>query len=302
MNDVQLIISHRGCPDGIASAMILAYAFPKAHVRFVNYGEREHDELETIPGMLFCDMTPPQSRAQEFVDVDAVCLDHHKHARNIVEAFGDNGVFDESKCGAELAWDFCNALKLPERQWFNTSVKSFGFARLAGIRDLWKRDDPQWKAACVQAEALRFWGVGLACSPPLPYLTDSQLWAGERLLDQAEERVAEVLEKHQFEVAIIGGLRVAYFPAAGDKVSDICHGILEAGHADVALAYFDVHDGTRIKTVRSLRCRDGIDVGAWAKACGGGGHPKAAGFTLPAAEERDIISAELFDAILSEGG
>ena len=92
---VKTIVAHEKCPDGIAAALILKDVLPEARVIFCQYSTPEHETLAAEPGMLFADFSPPKARVQEFVDKGAVVLDHHKTAKDIVAAFGDNGVFGD---------------------------------------------------------------------------------------------------------------------------------------------------------------------------------------------------------------
>jgi hypothetical protein len=164
----QVIVCHKNtevaCPDGVASAILLRDALPDAKVMFFS-----HDELRFAlprPGVLFCDICPGEEEAVEWAKHGAVVLDHHRSAEKVVRAFerSGHGVFADEReepgvSGAVLAY----------REVWMPTVHPDGppssrrhmvverFARLAGVRDTWQREDPEWRDACAQAEALQFW-------------------------------------------------------------------------------------------------------------------------------------------------
>lgn len=274
---VRTIVTHEGCADGIASAIILRDALPNARVEFVQYNTPAHRDLRATPGMLFCDMTPPAARVQEFVEAGAIVLDHHKGAREIVEAFGERGVFaDEATepghSGAGLA--FGEVWLVARRPFVRPQWADFmaDFARLAGIRDTWQRDHHRWRKACAQAAALRFW--------PIDILLDDvsgigqRLEIGDTLLQRDEARdERSIAEAYRFEV---GGIRVVAFE--GLHTSDIAERL--EGEADLVLGWhYQMEDG-RARMVVSGRSRGAVSALALAKANGGGGHERAAGFKI----------------------
>lgn len=109
LQTIRTIVTHENCSDGLASAMILKSVLPGAQVVFLSYNSAAHKELSAIPGMIFCDFSPYVERVQEFIDAGAIVLDHHKYQKDVVEAFGPNGVFaDETSnpgvAGALLAY------------------------------------------------------------------------------------------------------------------------------------------------------------------------------------------------------
>jgi len=109
LQTIRTIVTHENCSDGLASAMILKSVLPGANVVFLSYNSAAHKELSAIPGMIFCDFSPYVERVQEFIDAGAIVLDHHKYQKDVVEAFGANGVFaDETTnpgvAGALLAY------------------------------------------------------------------------------------------------------------------------------------------------------------------------------------------------------
>ena len=148
---VRTIVTHEGCPDGIASAILLHDALPEAKIVFAQYGEPSLTDLVAEPGMLFCDIAPPPERAAAFVAEGAIVLDHHKQARAVVESFGPNGVFadevaDEGVSGAWLAYEnvWLPLRVLDPALATGEAMNARALARLAGIRDTWQRAAHDW--------------------------------------------------------------------------------------------------------------------------------------------------------------
>jgi hypothetical protein len=281
LRQVKTIIVHRDCPDGIASAMILHDALPDAEIRAVQYGP-ERDALEPEPGMLFCDMTPPDDFADEFRIQGALVLDHHAKQRWIVEMFADEdqGVFaDEDEepgvSGAVLAyrevWEPSGIWEGAHRM--RDRVKSF--AELAGIRDTWQREHPRWREACAQAEVLMFWGLEEMDDEAGPFLDKSDMAMGHKLLHKKLTRTREIAEHGCLRVS-----NVLLFNDPDHLISDVAEAAREL-HPDIEIVagfFYAVHND-EMSLAFSLRSgTGGLDVGAIAKANGGGGHTRAAGF------------------------
>lgn len=292
------------CPDGVASALIIKRAIPHIRVHFLRYNTPEHRELQAHAGMIFCDLTPPADRVQEFVQVGAICLDHHAQAKHIVEAFGALGVFADEKAhpgvsGATLAHDVV---------WLSLytaegSVQRLG--RLAGIRDTWQQDSMEWWSATYLAQVL--------VTLPYAYLESLQthkvldlIPLGQALYDERLERLRSLsdsaifLDDMTFPHGPHGGrrwgvikyqgvnLRVAVVPT--DDVSDVADMLRSKAHIIAGFQYrHEPHAGSlHTRTVYSLRAglpwdpatSNRINVGEVASALGGGGHTSAAGFTL----------------------
>lgn len=165
-------------------------------------------------------------------------------------------------------------------------------ARLAGIRDTWQTSNPEWLDACYQHEALMFWPRELWLQAPIfvgdgsPGY-DNRMNIGQTLFQQFQVRVQKAIEgSYRFEhngtsVVVFAG--TAYTSDAAEKLTN---------QADVVIgwSYFVESNGDMDgwpdkptkgpKLVLSCRSRGKFDVLAFAKANGGGGHTKAAGFSL----------------------
>jgi hypothetical protein len=284
---VTRIITHADCPDGVASAMILHDVLPDAEVIAVAYGP-EREALEPGFADLFCDMTPPESKVDAFVEAGAIVLDHHRGARELVERFGELGVYADADdepgvSGAVLAyrevWQPLGGAEL------NNDELTSGFARLAGVRDCWLRDERGWVSACEQAEALMCYPLehwlnykrrGLLHH--MPYMHASEGGLGRALYAKKLRRACEI--------AVTGCLRlgpsIAIFNADDRVVSDVAEAMREVD-PDVTLVagfFYSVKAGQML-LVFSLRSSPGAEVTArqLAAANGGGGHDHAASFT-----------------------
>lgn len=282
---VTKLVTHDNCADGLASAMIVRDALPHVEVVFAQYNTPSLDLLPATPGLLFCDIAPPRARAGEFVEAGALVLDHHAHARDIVELFGERGVFaDEAALpgvsGAALAY---------EHVWEATRGREPGlrkvedFARLVGIRDTWQKDSPDWDHAndlhaalmgLPQAYWLRPDGRGISNAMSADSFELGKLGRAKRAAT-----VAEICGTGSLGLVDPAGREWLVFPDRASYTSDVG----EAGRLfgiPVTCGWFQTVAYGQLRTVLSLRSDGTLDVGALCKRFGGGGHTRAAGCTL----------------------
>jgi len=293
LNGVKYIVTHEGCPDGIASAILLLDAFythrrtPELH--FVQHGQPSLLNLPALPGMLFCDITPPRDRVQEFINVGALVLDHHEKQEDIVRMFGDNGVYADKKTepgvsGAVLAF---------REVWWPYYGECFGsevttktaqdFATLAGIRDTWQKKHHRWREACEQAAALKFYPWHHFAGISRPFSTGwktlkAKLDIGPILFDKTLE-FAKNRAETAYRYKTSKGTRLVI--VATGETSDIAEAIEDC---DILVGFFFssrlVNEEWKFKITLSMRSRGTYDVGNFALALGGGGHAEAAGATI----------------------
>lgn len=278
---VTKLVTHDSCADGLASAMIVRDALPHVEVVFAQHGAPSLEGLVPSSGLLFCDIAPPRERAQAFVDAGAIVLDHHKHARDVVELFGERGVFADEAArpgvsGAVLAY---------EHVWNTHTPRGYGgeldvrwFAHLVGIRDTWQVKSPSWDIACDLHEALmsmprELWlapcGIGRA-------LSGDSLELGRIRRRQRVGTVARICEGGTLSLVDPAGRRWAAFPDGGRLTSDVAEAMRARGAAVTCGWFQHVADG-QVVTELSLRSDGTLDVGALCKSLGGGGHSRAAG-------------------------
>jgi hypothetical protein len=285
---VKTIIVHENCADGMASAMFLHDALPEAKIIFLQYGPDSYRNLKPSHNMLFCDITPHPETYQQFVEADALVLDHHKGAQKIVEAFGKNGVFGDEVlepgvCGTTLAFrEVWSVLRDPNPDPSMEMKLASNIAHLSGVRDTWQTQDLQWAEACVLAEALRFypaetWLIGRPFSPLKLDWWDARLATGRILIERNNRAVKKAVGgAHRFTTS--RGTKVVLF--SGVKLSsDAAELVDKDADLVVGFDYVGIENGEAV-LVFSTRSHTSFNCMNFCKANGGGGHTKAAGFSV----------------------
>jgi hypothetical protein len=288
---IKTIITHENCADGVVSAMFLHDVIPEAEIRFVQYGTEERLTLEATPGMLFCDFTPHPDHVQKFVEAGSIVLDHHKGAQGDVAAFGENGVFGDEVgqpgvCGAVLAY---REVWLPMSHDLPESSRMIGeeIALLTGVRDTWLNKHPLWEAACIAATALR---PSTSVFPAESWLTlkhpfslENQKWwagrfeVGEWLNRKKNQSVEKALKgAHHFTSS--RGTRVVLFSGI-TLSSDAAESVGATADLVVGFDYVGIEAGAGT-LVFSTRSHTDFNCVSFCKFWGGGGHTKAAGFSV----------------------
>ena len=300
LNDVKHVIVHDRCPDGMASAIILLDAFrgrlTAQDVTFLEHETECYEKHAADPGTLFCDITPPPRRAQEFVDAGVLVLDHHEPEK--VTPYGARGVHgsEPGVSGAVLAFrEVWVPLQVPFRETVpsdHVQYREFAmetFATLAGIRDTWQKDDPRFRQASAQAAALMFW-------PRAAWLEDviskgahransERLDLGETLLEKVEEDARRFIAEQESFISSRG--RVVNIVAT-KMTSEPAEMLTRAfaltprpAHApDVLIGFrYFVDHGVRMIEL-SCRSVSDVPVRPFCQRFGGGGHLRAAGVSL----------------------
>jgi len=287
LNAVKTVVVHDNCSDGLASAILVKDAFYGRDIKFkfVQYNTDEFRSLRAEPGMMFVDFSPPPERAQEFIDAGTLVLDHHRTAKAMLVGFGENAIFGDEKenpgvCGARLAYEH---VWLPLRAELTTQAMfADRFSRLAGVRDTWQRQSPEWTEACKQGEILNFMPRERWMAKTLTQIAsewDGQFsWIGDVLWDKHTKAIAKCVQgAHRFTT--YKGTRAVVFEGVRNS-SDAAEALGDTADLVIGFAYFvEPLDGESVqKMVLSTRSHTHYDCSALSKHYGGGGHTKAAGF------------------------
>ena len=288
LSRVTRVVTHGGCPDGRASALIIHAALPHLPITEMAYGSPEHRALEPSP-ILFCDFSPfvPKKSNSptggelaarrevllKWAASGAVILDHHDP--ELVEPFGAQGIFGENakgESGAVLAYQHVFTTQPPYAQ-----AAADRLAVLSAVRDTWRRDSTLWDSACELSEALRFVPLDDLLKMGIPKVIEMASSFGPILMRKKREAAAEAT-KNAVRTEI-GGHKVAIIPST-KLTSDVADMFPEA---DIIAGFDYVHEdgGEAIRLIVSLRSRADVNVRSIAERHGGGGHVQAAGFSLP---------------------
>lgn len=224
LREVGVIFTHKNCPDGMATAMILKDAFRMLgmapRIEFLAHNTPEHRgaiERHYLHSQntraLFCDIAPHPDVYRDHVIAGDIVLDHHKGVEELVRSFGALGVFADEKLepgvsGATLAWREVWApihestsggrpLELVHHEFTNT----MNFARDVGARDTWQTEGPrfqrgQWISKYLMSKPAGFWlgtdGYDTPGRHP-PYLNDEEIQRGRCLFESHEEAVRQAV-------------------------------------------------------------------------------------------------------------
>lgn len=251
-----VVLYHDACADGFGAAWALWQRYPKARFLPVKHGEPPPPDLEN-QRVLIVDFSYPRKTVEDLAQSTAsLCiLDHHITAR---DALADlpYAHFDLTKSGAVLAWEWGHGTEAP---WLLRYVQD---------KDLW-----QW-----QLPASREINAAIASYP-----FDFTVWnefqretlemEGRAILRYEKHLVRKIAEEaalvsfHSYTVPMI------YSPILTSQIGEQLsqnHPFCIIWHQQRGRRYF------------SLRSRpDGVDVAALVTRHGGGGHPNAAGFSVP---------------------
>jgi oligoribonuclease NrnB/cAMP/cGMP phosphodiesterase (DHH superfamily) len=267
-NKKKLCIYHGNCLDGFGAAWSVRYALG--------------DNVEFYKGIY--PHPPPDVSGRDVVLVDfsykkdvllemlktadtITILDHHISAEDDLAdllASGElKGMFDMNRSGAMLAW-----------QWFNPDLPPPPLINYIQDRDLWR----------FELEGTREINSALS-SWPFDFDVWDRLMAGNDALESLRRDGAAIERRLQQEIASlidsgvrrmrIAGYDVPVLNAPHAYVSDAGH-IMAQGEA-FAACYWD-HPGGRSFSLRSSE--QGVDVARVATVYGGGGHKRAACFTV----------------------
>lgn len=183
-----------------------------------------------------------------------------------VEAFSSDrlimALFDMERSGAGIAWDF-----------FHPGKARPAFLDHVEDRDLWRFALQHTREICAAVHSHPY---TFEAWDALAAETTYSLYQQGLVLERAREKdIAEQIAQCRREL-VIGNYRVPAASIPRSLVSDAA-GQMAKGSA-FAACYQDTHAGRKFD-LRSTP--DGVDVSEVAALYGGGGHARAAGFTVP---------------------
>lgn len=266
-HEQKVIIYHGKCPDGFGGA----YAAWKKFGDSVEYIPLQYSKPvpEHMEGrdLVFIDFCFDKEKMDALAEVarSITVLDHHEGVRDVATSFP--GVFDSSRSGATIAWEYFHP-KEPA---------PFLFEYLEDY-DLYRFELPDTKAlnAYLTLEPYEFerWDdiVSQLEQPEsrAKLLERGRVYAEH--MDKLIEHIGASADLVEFE-----GHTVYLSGTVLQAISDHLGHILAEKQPPLALMVRPVADGLRV----SIRGNGDADVAEMARKYGGNGHPKSAAFFIP---------------------
>lgn len=287
-----LCIYHGNCADGFTAAWAVAQAFGEDNIEFHegHYGQPHPDV--TGRDVILVDFSYKRAVLEEMGRCAStiLVLDHHKSARDDLAGFplplaGEynpaamaayqhennapfaiHALFDMERSGAGIAWDYFNIVH--PRPLLVDYVED---------RDLWRFNLPQSREINAYIFAHDYTFPNWSALDGFIEDDDGQSCAalGGAIELKHHKDVRELVKASKRRMVIAGyDVPVANLPYT--LSSDAGH--LMAQEEPFAACYIDTPKG-RTFSLRSSD--DGADVSVVATVYGGGGHARAAGFTMP---------------------
>lgn len=295
------VVYHAPCSDGQgAAAVAFHFLGDEAIYEACNYGKARDVFVDTfnarlhpidgtatltdLPTLIVLDfsfnLAQLQILSRRYKEI--IILDHHKTAREelmmvdptenlhgwvLRSEIPDNVelIFDMSRSGIMLAWDYFSARQHP-----NISNPRPMFVNYLGSRDLWQHKGTTIEATC-EALHLALMSAPFDIQKWEDYLIDENCSAiierGAAIRQFFFQKIDDVL-KYAIEFEFYTVVNAPYFMA-----SDVGDKLTSANPNKYAIIWSYGKDGV----VVSLRSKGDIDVSAIAKQYGGGGHKNAAG-------------------------
>ncbi len=275
--NVKKIVVHKFCHDGTTSAMIIKDVLHDVEVFFAGHKDKEYLELEAVPGILFCDISPPPGREKEFFDVKSIVLDHHVKCEKIIKDFeaADLGAYGETADGISGAVLAYNHVWMPLEEKAKTPKRLVcSLQRLAGIRDTYQKDSIEWVDAQEQTEALAFY--------PSEHFLDNHACAilpEEKALGRVLCERNDSILKRAVEGAFIlhwNNVKVGIIP--GHKIISDAAEELRKNNVPITFSFgFKLSEYKTPFMIISSRSDGSFDCNQFASYFNGGGHVQAAG-------------------------
>ncbi len=277
-----VVLYHKDCSDGFGAYYVAQKELRKHYKTVIGIPVAYDEPVDRFPEwsdvyvLDFCFKEHQRRELEKLAaySMNVTVIDHHASGEWVVEASGGNiaVVFDTKYSGAQLAWAF----------FCNKGARS-NFPQLIDYiadRDLWRNQLPNTHAVSAAVrltpKTLEAWDALWAAH------TDMTAWAlllirSETILSTLQTIIDDVLRAAMVVPTPMGLMGMIVCPRT--VASDACHQYLVANQA-VGYAAAFILCGDRIEV--SLRSREGgVLVHEIAHRFGGGGHPCAAGFSVP---------------------
>lgn len=276
------------CSDGLAAAAVLSMASTHQPVVMLGYNHNDEVDLELCreQHVVMVDCVLPRAQLLQLAELSAslVVLDHHQSAeRDLIGLHHPklHVVLDLTRCGAQMAWDWCYPHRSQARPWPIEMVAD---------RDLFKWALPWSKAVDKATMTLGFHDSverfrALLVDYGRPEGFEQFVLQGQHYFEvaarQVQEKLRDVVQAHidlgdkRYRVGLVS----ASFDISSELGQAICQ---QHPHLDFAVLWeYDWVTDEYPLRFRSSRRRVDVNLSVLSRYFpGGGGHPQAAGARL----------------------
>lgn len=269
------VIYHGNCPDGFTGAWVFWRRWGDT-LEYLPY--RYEEKIPDLTGkrVVIVDFSFHRAELTRICDVAeyVVLLDHHKTAQRNLQGLNlDNLeiVFDMQRSGAQIAWDYL----YPELEypWFVNYVAD---------RDLWKNALPNTKEIGTVLSSEGYFRDFSKLSSLLDKSSEDFVQRGKLLLEFKNGQVEYYASQSTVALIHLCGedYRVRIVGCPRMYRSDVGSLIATSQECDFAVVYW--YDFKSREWWVSARAREDshLDLTELLAEVGGGGHPKASGFTI----------------------
>jgi oligoribonuclease NrnB/cAMP/cGMP phosphodiesterase (DHH superfamily) len=275
-----LIIYHANCNDGFGAAWAAWKALKETglvELHAASYGKEPPYELINAGiNVHIVDFSYPPDKLITMCSMakHVTMLDHHKTAIDSYAEYqsepAENStiIFDDSRSGAMLAWNYYHPSKQPPR-----------IIEHIQDRDLWKFAINHTREVHLNLNTLPkelpVWDALITSTDASGFEFKAFVEGGKAIKRYYDNLIQNILATNKREVWI-DGVKGLSCNCPGALASDLGHELAnESG--TFGLTWESLKDGN---AKCSLRSNDDYDVSAIAKSFGGGGHKNAAGFVF----------------------
>lgn len=276
---IRNVFYHEGCPDGIAARELLKLVLPHISYHPFQFGTELALNDYRLDHALFIDCHPRADQIQQlFLTYRIFLADHHKTSEPICQTLVDLGFGDRiyrkgsDVSGAMLAYELIEA-KYAETATQQQLDRAWRYAELTSIGDTWQTSHHNFKFARTLSNFIGNFKDG---------------WRGvpdKRVYDMlpAYQRSLEMKVQKSAKSAIIRTIEGTSTKIAfvGSEPSDVAEVLRPQGINIIANIFATKNDNGEEVYVFSLRSDESFNVREFAQTFGGGGHDRAAGFSLP---------------------
>lgn len=279
-------IYHANCVDGLTAVGIAVQPQQSTDNKFETTPMAYHNKFDIEwyrdKRVCFVDFSVTANVMVELLKVakQVTVIDHHISVYkelSEIQADNFNYVYDVNKSGAGLAWDYFIGGDMPY------------FVRLVQDRDIWTKlyKDADPLSLAIRVEDMSFEDMVCFISVLVEVAKDSPgavdagtctlINEGHTYLKYQHYMVKQIAS-NAFKSKLDDGTVVMKVNCAAGLISDVGNYLAENNPCGVALMYCDT-DRIRIHSLR-VSADSEFDASTYAKSKGGGGHRKAAGWSV----------------------